>query len=252
MRLDLCTWEEVETYLESSKGIIIPIGSMEQHGPVGFIGTDALCAEAVARSVGEKTGAMVASVINVGMAQHHLGFAGSITLRPTTLMAVIRDIVGSLAHHGFNKFMFVNGHGGNIATMQAAFSDMYADQSLGGGMGGNMPRIHCEIANWWSGKAIADMSREAFGDKEGHHATISEVSLTYHLFPEDARRVMREDLDPHQAPAGSFTDAQNYRETFPDGRIASAPTLATLEMGSKMLEVSTAEISKKYTAMMEK
>jgi len=48
MRLQLCTWPEVEAYLERSTGITQPIGSTEQHGPTGFIGTDAICPELIA------------------------------------------------------------------------------------------------------------------------------------------------------------------------------------------------------------
>ena len=79
MQLQLQTWQEVETYLQTSRGIILPIGSTEQHGPTGLIGTDAICAEVIARGVGEAAGALVAPTISVGMAQHHLGFAGSMT-----------------------------------------------------------------------------------------------------------------------------------------------------------------------------
>ncbi len=54
-----------------------------------------------------------------GMSQHHLAFTGSATLRPSTLMLVVRDVVQSLAVHGFRRFFFINGHGGNVATVTA-------------------------------------------------------------------------------------------------------------------------------------
>jgi len=117
MRLQLSTWQEVEQYLEKSKGIIVPIGSTEQHGPNGLIGTDAITAEKIAHEISDQQGVMVAPAINYGMAQHHLAFAGSVSLRPTTLIALVKDVVTSLVNHGFTHVFFVNGHGGNIASL---------------------------------------------------------------------------------------------------------------------------------------
>ena len=59
IRLALRSWPEVESYLQGCKGVIIPLGSTEQHGPTGAIGTDALTAEAVALEVGRRTGVLV-------------------------------------------------------------------------------------------------------------------------------------------------------------------------------------------------
>ena len=64
MRLDLASWQEVGNYLKNYDGIIIPTGSTEQHGPMGLIGTDALCAEEIARAAGEKIGVYVAPTLH--------------------------------------------------------------------------------------------------------------------------------------------------------------------------------------------
>ncbi|MGF1608129.1 MAG: creatininase family protein [Kiloniellales bacterium] len=250
MRLQLSTWQEVEAYLKQSSGIIIPIGSTEQHGPTGFIGTDALCPELIAGGIGERLGAMVAPTVSVGMAQHHLGFAGSITLRPSTLMAVVQDMVNSLARHGFDRFFFLNGHGGNIATLHAAFSELYAEASLGTA-GHNRPRLRCQLQNWWDCEGVKAIADEEFGEAEGSHATCTEVSLTYYGYPDQGARVRRDRLSPKLAPCGPIYDADDYRRRFPDGRIGSDPTLATVEIGEALYNAAVAEIADKYQAFLK-
>jgi creatinine amidohydrolase len=247
VQLQLSTWPEVEAYLARSRAIIIPIGSTEQHGPNGLVGTDALTAEAVARAVGDATGALVAPTINVGMAQHHMAFPGSMTLRPSTLIAVVRDNVLSLARHGFERFYFINGHGGNIATVTAAFSEIYAEASLAGRAGdvGNKAGLVCRLRNWWESAAIKSLSRELFGDAEGSHATPSEVSLTWFLHPEAAKPMT---LDPPVAPRGGFTDAEDYRRNFPDGRIGSNPGLSTVEAGRRLYAAAVEALTADYRA----
>jgi creatinine amidohydrolase len=246
MLLHLCTWPEVEDRLKRSTGIIVPIGSTEQHGPNGLIGTDAICAEVVARGVGESADALVAPTIAVGMAQHHLGFTGSMTLRPSTLIAVVRDTVQSLMRHGFDRIYFVNGHGGNIATVTAAFSEVYAESSLDGA-GGNARPVRCKLKSWYDGPAIKAISRELYGDAEGSHATPSEVSLTQYAYPDAIKRAS---MSPDIAPTGAFHDAADYRRRFPDGRIGSNPGLASPEAGKRLFEAAVAEVAQDYRAFL--
>jgi creatinine amidohydrolase len=241
MQLQLQTWQEIEAYLQNSRGIILPIGSTEQHGPNGLIGTDAICAEVIARGVGEGTGALVGPTIAIGMAQHHLGFAGSMTLRPSTLIAVLQDMVQSLVKHGFEHFYFLNGHGGNISTVAAAFSEIYAARSLAAA--GNTPAIKCRLKNWWQNQEVHEIAKELYGDAEGSHATPSEVAVTQFAYPDVIKSAT---LDPAVAPRGDFADAADYRRKFPDGRIGSNPGLATPEAGRRLYEAAVAAISKDY------
>lgn len=231
MRLQLATWPDVSDYLERCRGILVPIGSTEQHGPNGLIGTDAICPEVVAYALADRHGILVAPTLSIGMAQHHLGFPGSITLRPSTLLAVVRDTVQSLARHGFERILFLNGHGGNVATVQAAFAEVHAEASLAG----TASPLRMRLCNWYLGRRVQAISRELFGDSEGSHATPSEVSLTWFAHPDAARPMA---FDPKRAPTGEFSDAADYRRRFPDGRIGSDPGLASVEAGQRLFEAS--------------
>jgi creatinine amidohydrolase len=236
MRLHLATWPQVEAYLKKSRAIILPIGSTEQHGPTGLIGTDALCAEAVAVRVGEALGVMVAPTIAVGMAQHHMEFPGSMTLRPSTLMAVVRDCLLSLARHGFERVLMVNGHGGNVATVQAAFAEtqMELDRMA------PRPALRTRLLNWWELPEVERLSVELYGNAVGSHATPPEVALTWALYPDlaDPRP-----LEPRLAPRGGFFGAADFRARFADGRIGSDPSLASAAHGEKLLACAADEIA---------
>jgi len=125
--INLLTTLEVEDYVRNSKDgivpIIIPIGATEQHGPTGLIGTDWITSLAVAKGVCEECNALLGPVINTGMSMHHCGFAGSLSLRPSTLVNVICDVVLSLRQStNITHFFFINGHGGNVLSMKLALS----------------------------------------------------------------------------------------------------------------------------------
>ncbi len=104
-----------EEYLasESNPVAIIPLGSIEQHGPHLPLGTDSLAALAAAREVAERTNSFVVQACLPGYSPHHMGFKGTITFQPKTLAAIIEDTIASLAGHGIKKVLIVNAHGGN-------------------------------------------------------------------------------------------------------------------------------------------
>src|SRR3546814_18713397 len=76
--------------------------------------------------------ALVGPTLSIGMAQHHMAFAGTITFRPSTFMAVLKDVVASLERPGFERVYFLNGHGGHIAPITAAVSELPTDRTLAG------------------------------------------------------------------------------------------------------------------------
>lgn len=242
MQLWLRTWPEVEGYLKKSRGIIIPIGSTEQHGPNGLIGTDAICADAIARGVGDKAGALVAPVISVGIAGHHMAFTGTMTVTPSTLIRILNDYVDSLAAHGFERFFLLNGHGGNIATVQAAFSEIHYRFWQAG-----KHNVRCKLLSWWENPPVQKLWREFYGDAEGSHATASEVSVTRYLYPDDIKHA---ELNPPIAPSSHFYGAADYRRRFADGRIGSNPGLSTIEHGKALYDGAVEGIAPIYQAFL--
>lgn len=247
MQLELSTWQDIETYLEKSKGIIVPIGSMEQHGPTGLIATDSICPEVIAKRMGDKTGTLIGPTFNVGCAQHHLGFPGSMTLRPSTMIAALCDWTASLARHGFNRVYWLNGHGGNIATINAFFAEFYSARSLEP-VPARQPEIILKLQNWWEFPEVLSAAKKMHPKGEGMHATASEVAVTYAAYPDQVRDLV---LDPKIAPLGNFTDAYSYRDVFPDGRVGSDPTQATVENGETLIQLAADAVAGDFRQFMD-
>ncbi|OIO66773.1 MAG: amidase [Zetaproteobacteria bacterium CG_4_9_14_3_um_filter_49_83] len=240
MQLALSTWQNIEQYLQTSTGIVIPIGSTEQHGPNGLIGTDTICPLAICKEMEQAGPILIAPAIAYGMSAHHMAFPGSITLKASTLMRVVDDVVTSLHRHGFTHFYFINGHGGNIAPVTSAFSELYAANHSG-------RPLRCKLANWWRNDAITTLAAELYGDAEGYHATVSEVALSFFAHPEAVQQVP---VSPAVAPTAEFYDAADFRRKFPDGRIGSSPQLATPEAGQQFCQLAATALLADYQSFL--
>jgi creatinine amidohydrolase/Fe(II)-dependent formamide hydrolase-like protein len=213
MLLALSTWPEIETYLSRSRTVVVPIGSNEQHGPTGLLGTDWLCPEIIAHRAHDAGDLLIAPTFAVGMAQHHLGFPGSISLRPSTMIAAIRDWAVSLHGHGFEQLYFLNGHGGNIATIEAAFSEIYSEASYLRQTRG----FALKLRNWWELPGVMRRCATQFAYPDAIK------SANY------ATRI---------APTGPIREAADFRARYPDGRMGSDPAQASPEKGAEIVALA--------------
>jgi creatinine amidohydrolase len=219
-----------------------------------LLGTDAICAEAVAGRAADLAGAILGPTVTIGMAQFNLGFAGTLSLRPSTMVALIVDYVASLARTGFTHVYVVNGHGGNVAPIRTAFQEIYAERSFGRSAGGP---LYCRLVNWWDPPAVGALRRGLYAESEGWHVTPSEIAITAALHPD---RVV-----PSRFPAGvptevesavmqhggdPYFDAADHRARYPDGRVGSDPSLATAADGETLLEAASRGIAEDYAAFL--
>ena len=236
MLIPFSSWPEIDARLTSgqplARTVVVPIGSNEQHGPTGLLGTDWLCPEIIAHAAEKADDAlMVAPTFNIGMAQHHLAFAGTISLRPSTFMAAITDWVSSLSRHGFERIYFLNGHGGNVATIEATFAEIYAEWSFVE----EAPPFVLKLRNWWDLRGVNGLCTSIFPTGHGSHATPSEIAVTQAAYPE---RIKTAAYSPRIAPNGPIRDALDYRARFPDGRIGSDPAQASPEKGQRIIDAA--------------
>ena len=235
MRLDLSSWLEVEAYLECSRTIILPVGSTEQHGPMGLIGTDALCAETIARLAGERTGTLVAPTLALTPAPFNTSFPGTISVSAATFKEMVSEIIFCLHGQGFQRVYFLNGHGANLEPIRQAASETESLEPL-----------EIRIRSWWDFEGVGKLRSELYGDWEGMHATPSEVAITqatHRILPPGPAEEPPRKLSPDyiRAHAGDrHGPPDEHRRAFPDGRVGSHSALATPEDGKALLEAAVA------------
>lgn len=112
MRFEDCNWMDIEEYLKQDDRVICITGACEQHAYLSLL-TDVKIPLALADAASKETGILVAPVVNFGISPYFLNYPGTISLQVTTLLHVVEDMISSLYHQGFRRFLFLNGHGGN-------------------------------------------------------------------------------------------------------------------------------------------
>lgn len=230
MRLDHATWREVEAYLRENSGIILPTGSTEQHGPVGLIGTDTICAETIALRAADRVGAMVAPSLAYTPAPFNTAFPGTVSISADLFQRLAAEVLTGLVAQGFSRIYILNGHGANLAPLRAAATHLAP---------GNV-----RLRSWWEFDTVNALRQLYFGDWEGMHATPSEVAITratlrtVHAPDADTppKRLSPDYVAAHAGDRHGPPDA--HRAAFPDGRVGSHSALAKAGHGQALLDAA--------------
>lgn len=183
-RYDRLPWPEIKAAITAQPCVIVPTGATEQHGPHLPLDVDAFLAYSVCLEAGRRGAGrlLVLPPVSYGLNLHHIDFPGTIHIEPETFIAFCLDITKSLAHHGFQKILLVNGHGSNTSLIDlVARKTVLQTNSL------------CAAVNYF---ALARTAFESVRETEVvAHADEMETSLYLHLAPERVRmdRAVRDD-----------------------------------------------------------
>jgi creatinine amidohydrolase len=188
------TWPEVRDLLTRTDMVLIPVPSIEQHGPQTPMGTDFYSGVERAKLIAQRTDILVAPVLMVGQSPYHMEFPGTMTLSNETLQRVYFEAAQSLIHHGFRRFLFLNSHAGN----------QYMTRFVVDRINQETPAVAIELGDGvaaLSGRRGADQtSAEKQFDR---HGGVGETSGAMYLFPSlvqiDKSQQIKLTLPPHMS-----------------------------------------------------
>jgi len=238
MFLSRMNYRQVEEYLKENDTVIIPVGSLENHGLHMPLGTDAIIPDAIAKLIDEKSPFIIAPTVNYGATDDLVGFAGTVSIGVEGLIMLLRAICDQLFNYGFRHFLILNGHGGNTAAIQAVGMHLYRKGA------------YLANLNWWLMAGQID-PRWAGGHGGGEEtaavmaADESLIKREYLDMPEGIRNDLGEEL-----PYGAWTNVvykgvsvtvpREIRDITSNGWLVHSfkgdvPTRADAEWGREML-----------------
>lgn len=174
MRWDLLTTHRLAA-LDRTIPVLLPVAATEQHGAHLPLATDRLIGEHFAaeldRRIPEKI--LILPAVAVGCSDHHMDFAGTLSVRHATFWNYVRDIVESVLHHGFRRIVLLNSHGGNQGIGQVILEDL----------GSRFPEARLVLVTWWQLVRPELLELSESGPGGTGHACELETSLVEYLAP---------------------------------------------------------------------
>ena len=239
-RYDELTWPEMRQAIAQQPVVLLPFGTIEDHGPHLPINTDnviveAICLEAARRAAGD---VLVMPLVAYGLDEHHMDFPGTVSVDIQTLLAYVADVASSVARHGFTHVLIVNGHGSNepIADL-AARRVVLETGAICGAMSPNAA-IDPTLAE----PVFSEMRQSAPGGVA--HAGEYETAMMLHLRPDLVHmdRAVREmgqiklDHFNWDYPEPSVLSWQDWWSRMSESGVCGDPTVATAEFGQALFE----------------
>jgi creatinine amidohydrolase len=227
MQLENLKYPEIATYLKTKKSIIIPFGSIEQHGPHLPLGTDTIIAKYIANEVGSCTNTIVAPVMPFGFSPGlHTKFPGTISIGSNTYIAMIMEIIKAITNSGFRDLMIISGHGMNMHPLRTAIMEFLDNNDA-----------RAIIMGYWETEEVSKFIEEG----DGVHCTILETSMMLYLQPELVD--MTKGINEYRKPR--FMLGKNEIKQLSKSGIIAETMKSTKEKGKLAFEAAVEGISRK-------
>lgn len=240
IRYDELSWPEIREAIERQPVIMVPFGTVEDHGPHLPINTDNLILEAICLLAAERAGgqALVLPTISFGLDEHHMDFPGTISVDSHVLLDLVVDVAASVASHGFTHVLIVNGHGSNAPIADLAARRVVLDTGIV--CGAISPNAAIDPA--WAEPTLSEMRRSAPGGIA--HAGEFETAVMLYLRPDLVQmdRAVRElgqlrfPFFNWDHPEPSALAWQDWWSRMSESGVCGDPTVATAEFGRAVME----------------
>lgn len=230
---------ELRTLAERGATVIMPVGSIEQHGPHLPVQVDTLLAGEIARRaalrLAERTPVVVTPTVWMGLAEHHMTLGGTFTLDFTAYQALLRCLCRSVDRHGFPRILILNGHGGNVSALNVIAGALASELTA-----------RVAIVTYWHLKQAADRFREILEHQDNvRHAGEAESSMLLALVPDlvdqEAMRSTEGPLDGIVRPSGAY-GYRHVSDISPAG-VLGKPRTASAEKGERLLEAAAEAVA---------
>ena len=239
-RYDELTWPEMREAIAQQPIVLLPFGTVEDHGPHLPINTDnviveAICLEAARRAGGD---VLVMPLVAYGLDEHHMDFPGTVSVDMQTLLAYVADVAISAARHGFTHVLIVNGHGSNEPIADLAARRVVLETGVICGAMSPNAAIDPTLAE----PVYSQMRQSAPGGVA--HAGEYETAMMLHLRPDLVHmdRAVREmgqlklDYFNWDYSEPSVLSWQDWWSRMSESGVCGDPTVATAEFGQALFE----------------